>query len=350
MRSDIPRVSVGLPVYNGENFVEQAIDSILRQTFVDFELIISDNASTDATETICRTFAERDRRIRYYRNPKNIGGMPNFNRLVSLARGNYFKWAAHDDLCAPEFLEECVAVLDREPTVVLCHSLTQTIDQHGRVVDQDGPRSRIDSVNPRERFLDIVMPLTLGSVWFFQFGVIRIQALRNSSLQGAYPSADRILLAELALAGRFHQIPKLLFFERRHPDQYSNAVRSRLEGRAAAERLKRLLEWHNPGAKHAVAFPECRIVAESARAVLRSNLSWSDRIDCWIALARRSWWFRSKLVADLEIGFYALGQRLVRSVEPAQLHGFPRPTSARQRQTAWARNRTLTPGDPPKGF
>ena len=102
--ADRPRVSIGLPVYNGENFLEFALDSILGQTFQDFELIISDNASTDATESICRRYAAKDSRIRYYRNPNNQGAAQNYNRVFALARGEYFKWAAHDDVCKPNYL------------------------------------------------------------------------------------------------------------------------------------------------------------------------------------------------------------------------------------------------------
>src|SRR3954470_1068595 len=93
-----PRVSIGLPVYNGQRFLAPAVSSLLAQTFADFELVICDNASTDDTEAICRRFAERDPRVRYHRNEQNVGAAPNFNRALALSTGQYFKWAAHDDL------------------------------------------------------------------------------------------------------------------------------------------------------------------------------------------------------------------------------------------------------------
>jgi glycosyltransferase involved in cell wall biosynthesis len=320
MRSDVPRVSVGLPVYNGEDFLEQAIESILCQTFEDFELIISDNASDDATEKICRTFAERDRRIRYHRNSVNIGGTPNFNRLVRLARADYFKWAAHDDLCAPDFLGECVAVLDREATVVLCHSVTQVVDSQGHVVRQYTPSPRIGSPDPRERFSAVISPYSWMSLSPFQFGIIRIQALRNANLLGVYPGSDKVLLAQLALAGRLYQVPELLFSVRSHPNRYNSAHPARLsmsERRVAAGRLRRWLEFHDPGAKRIVAFPNWKILAETVRVVLKSDLPWSYRINCWMALARSTWWCPSDLVMDLDVGFYALSQRLIRVVKRA---------------------------------
>ncbi len=124
----MPRVSVGLPVYNGENFIKDALDSILAQTFEDFELIISDNASTDGTQQICRQYTSKDQRIRYIRNDGNIGASKNFNQVFELSSGEYFKWIAHDDLCAPEFLERCVEVLDQDPSIVLCFARPKAID------------------------------------------------------------------------------------------------------------------------------------------------------------------------------------------------------------------------------
>ena len=101
----MPRVSIGLPIYNGENFLGDAVESLLAQTFTDFELVLVDNASTDGTAAMCERFVARDKRVRYHRNPQNIGGAPNFNLAFQLAdRAPYFKWAAHDDRHLPDFL------------------------------------------------------------------------------------------------------------------------------------------------------------------------------------------------------------------------------------------------------
>ena len=120
MNDRIPKVSIGMPVLNGENYIEPAIRSILAQTYSDFELIISDNASQDRTEEICLYYAKKDRRIRYHRNDSNIGAARNFNRTVELAKGQYFKWAAHDDTLAPEYLEKCLEVLEQDESLILC--------------------------------------------------------------------------------------------------------------------------------------------------------------------------------------------------------------------------------------
>ena len=101
---------------------------MLAQTFEDFEIIVSDNASTDGTAAIVERYAERDSRVRLLRQPQNVGAARNYNYTVELAKGEYFKWAAHDDLCAPTFLERCVGVLDSRPEVATCYTRTQYVD------------------------------------------------------------------------------------------------------------------------------------------------------------------------------------------------------------------------------
>jgi len=140
VKDHLPRVSIGLPVYNGEDYLAEAVDSILAQTFEAFELILSDNASTDATEEICRGYETQDPRVRYFRSPTNRGAAWNYNNTVHMANSSeYFKWAAHDDTCAPEYLRKCVEVLDRDPEVVLCHTTTIDIDAQGQFSGKTKP-------------------------------------------------------------------------------------------------------------------------------------------------------------------------------------------------------------------
>ena len=127
-----PRLSIGMPVYNAERYLAEALDGFLAQTFQDFEIIVSDNASSDRTAEICLSFAERDPRIRYFRNARNLGAIPNFNRVFELSRAPLFKWAAHDDLYHPRYLQTCVRILDDDPDVILAHSSTAFVDDHGK--------------------------------------------------------------------------------------------------------------------------------------------------------------------------------------------------------------------------
>jgi glycosyltransferase involved in cell wall biosynthesis len=231
----VPTVSVGIPVYNGEDFVGQAIESLLNQTFTDFELLIQDNASTDATADICRSFADRDRRIRYVRNSANVGAINNFNLVFERARGRYFKWAAHDDLCAASFLERCVAILDQQPDVVLASGQTQLINddgspvafdderqcyvtRHGAPVGVLDPAHRAERGAPASRFWDV---LVRTNRTFEIFGLIRTEALRKTVLQENYYGSDKVLLAQLSLLGPFHLDDEILLLRRCHPKQSS---------------------------------------------------------------------------------------------------------------------------------
>ena len=104
VRSGVPKVSVGMPAYNSARWIDSSIRSILEQSFTDLELIISDNASTDGTYELCMQFAKQDPRIRVLRNERNVGANRNYLAVLSAARGEYFKWAASSDLCAPTFI------------------------------------------------------------------------------------------------------------------------------------------------------------------------------------------------------------------------------------------------------
>jgi glycosyltransferase involved in cell wall biosynthesis len=232
-----PKVSVGMPVYNGERYLAEALESLLGQRFEDFEVVISDNASTDATEEICRAYAEKDDRIRYVRNRENVGVIDNFNTVFRLSGGRYFKWAASDDVCASEYLQRAVQVLDDRPSVVLAWAKTVGIDERGErvplpneVSDLNSPYS-VYSSDPVVRLRRL-----LRNIWWVDgpfYGVIRSDALaRTRWLHPAHPSGDQILLAELSLMGRFYEIPEELFFSRVHPDKTSRR-HSTLSARAS---------------------------------------------------------------------------------------------------------------------
>jgi glycosyltransferase involved in cell wall biosynthesis len=209
------RVTIGLPVYNGENFIEDTINSILNQQFQDFELIISDNASTDRTESICREFARGDNRIQYYRNDKNIGAAPNFNNIVPKARGEYFKWMAHDDVIMPEFLNRCVEVLDNDTNAVLACPSVQFINANGDLLEKYASPFRTADPDPVVRFRETLY----GHRCFEVFGLIRLNELKKTNLIGCYNHGDGVLLSHLALLGKFAEITDGLFLSRRHEKQ-----------------------------------------------------------------------------------------------------------------------------------
>jgi glycosyltransferase involved in cell wall biosynthesis len=221
-----------MPVYNGARFISLAIDSLLSQTYTDFELIICDNASTDATYKICQAYAARDPRIRLFRNERNMGATYNYRRVFQLSRGVYFRYAAHDDVLAPTNIERCVEILKREPEIVLCYPGMQRIDERGRIIDtfiNSLPLREADPVSRWKRFHQLCHD---GSMCDPIFGLFRSSVLRQTAGLGNFISHDMILLGEIALRGQIYEIPEILFFERWHPGTSVNANPT-LDDRAA---------------------------------------------------------------------------------------------------------------------
>ncbi len=229
-----PRVTIGLPVYNGANYLREAIESLLSQSFDDFELIISDNASTDDTQAICEHYAASDARVRYERCSTNLGASRNYNRLVAMARGEFFKWAAHDDNCHPEFIAECISALDREPNAVLCFPSVHLIDDTGAIVSKYPFGLNVSHTTAHERLVAYLTQNFIRKKRMCNpiFGVIRLSALQKTRLIQNFIGSDRSLLAHLALLGKFIQLPDFLFERRVHFGISTMAERS-FSGRKA---------------------------------------------------------------------------------------------------------------------
>jgi glycosyltransferase involved in cell wall biosynthesis len=269
-----PMVCIGLPVYNGERYLRESLDALLAQTFTDFELVISDNASTDTTAEICREYAERDPRIRYIRQSHNIGAAPNHNFVASQARGRYFKWASHDDLYHPELIEQCVQALEEHPEVVLAHCWDAYVDESGETTSL--APYLLDTANPSARARLRSLLFTPGGNDFY--GVIRTEVLRRVRPHQTYYNADRTFMAGLVLAGRFHQVPRILYFRREHPGRASHGTR---RARAAALGPGRANRIRNPMVRMYVEY-----VLDFARAVWAAPVSTRERVWCLLEVAR----------------------------------------------------------------
>src|SRR5262249_51891373 len=164
--------------YNGQNFVAEAIRCVLAQTLTDWELIISDNASTDRTVSICRGFAATDSRIRVYQNPRNLGVCPNFNRVLQLSCGRYFKWITHDDLFGPEFLECSVRELETDERTVLVFPRLVYVDAEGRLLRRQAANLSISGPTAESRVNQLMRLESQGTdVFWSQFGLIRLDVL-----------------------------------------------------------------------------------------------------------------------------------------------------------------------------
>jgi glycosyltransferase involved in cell wall biosynthesis len=294
MKKDIPRVSIGLPVYNGGKYLGEAIDSILAQTYTDFELIISDNASSDHTPDICMAYANKDPRIRYFRNEINQGAAWNFNRVFELSVGEYFKWAAHDDLLDPEFLLKCVEVLDRDPSAVLCYSKVKKIDENRKLLENYDPPRNIDLPRPHQRFRELIR----FSQCFEIFGLIRANLLRKTPVMGNYAHGDGVLLVRLGLLGRMHKISEYLFFSRKHMEQSMNLFGCHVN---KMPDYHLYTTWFDPTKKGKIIFPYWKMLLEYCRTAVHAQITWYERINCYLSIMN---WVRrcSKyLIEDLFI-------------------------------------------------
>lgn len=294
-KSEKPRVSIGLPVFNGEKYLEKTLDSILAQTYPDFELIISDNASTDNTPRICRAYADKDSHILYYRNERNIGAAMNFNRVFELSSGEYFKWAAHDDLIAPEYISKCVDILDKDPSIVLCHSRTVILDEHGELIGTScvSDRMKIDSRKTHQRFGSLIRDRKFPSLIF---GVIRSSVLKMTPLIENYIGSDRNLLAQIALIGRIYEVPEYLFFRRKHSESFSRKVYPRFRDRLA---------WLDPKKRGQISFQYGRRILEFFKSIRCVPLKWSERFLCYAQIG--VWFFR--------VGYVLIGYEIKKAIQ-----------------------------------
>jgi len=309
-----PRLSIGLPVYNGENYLAESIEALLGQSYEDFELIISDNASTDGTAGIGRRYLKQDSRVRYIRHQRNIGLAPNHNFVFRQSRGEFFKWAASDDLYARDLLRRCVDSLDEHPRVVLAHAWEAAIDATGNVWQAHEYPLATDSPRAPERFRSILF----GSSGLFErdllfgpggsprngssgmsgfvrvdnrgvlracdmYGVIRSDVLRRIAPLGSYHHADRILACEITLHGPFHMTPDWMYFRREYPDRAYNAS-PKVRTRCAIQDPRRANRFRHPTA---------RLLAEYmwgyVAAIKNAPLSLADQRECYRYLAQ--WMF-----------------------------------------------------------
>ncbi|MBV8857745.1 MAG: glycosyltransferase [Acidobacteria bacterium] len=222
---DSPLVSIGMPVYNGERYLPEALDSLLAQDYPNIVITISDNASTDATEAICKRYAERDARIRYQRAARNMGAVWNFNRVFELSEGEFFMWAAFDDLRDPAFVSKCLAALQANPGAVLCYSDIRFIDERGEPVPFG-----LKTLHPTSESLEgRVSAMALSSFWYGFYGLMRADALAKTRLARPVWGFDVVLLMEVCLRGDVLFVPEQLFAYRVFTEKTAKDMAATLE-------------------------------------------------------------------------------------------------------------------------
>lgn len=287
-----PTVSVGIPVYNGERYLDAALSSLRRQTFTDFQVVVCDNASTDATAEIAQGHQEQDPRFRYVRNAENLGVIRNYRRALDLAQGRYFKWHSSDDTLHHDYLSEMVGALDADPRAVLCACLMPPIDDEGEPIpfdaaadahiSQSGERYRVwpapsglSDQRAVVRFDSAVNELPGNMEGQFFYGLMRTDVVRQLPPHGLYVGAERVLLAELALRGPWLYIDRPLAQRRIHLEHL---------GRGSVQDVTVRLDPQRSGR---IAFPAALQLAGYLRAIHDVPLRPSDRLHSYRSIARK---------------------------------------------------------------
>ncbi len=290
MAEPSPLVTIGLPCYNSERYIRQSIDSLLAQTYSNFVLVISDNASVDSTGEICRQYAASDSRIKYFRNDVNIGNPRNFNRVFELTSTEYLKWSTADDFWEPTFLERSLEIMERDPSIALCYPQAVLVDANGGNPQNYDDVLHLVQEDPADRFLTLITRIKLAHQ---HLGMIRTSHLRQTHLLGTYVGSDNNLLAELTLYGKFFELPHRLFFRRFHKDSGSWK-----RGDAAHDARV----YHAAGAKRAT-LTKWRIHLHFFSAVSTSPLPLQSKMRIYRHLTQRMIWDRRELA--LELAHYA---------------------------------------------
>lgn len=276
-----PLVSIGVPVYNGEHFLARALTSLLDQTLSNFELIISDNASTDGTQAICEDYSRQDRRVRYIRQQSNIGAPRNWNVVVHEARGVFFKWASASDYCAPVMLEKCVNAMQADPGIALCYGRTQLVDEHEQPIEVYRSDVGFYEERPSERFARVSTLMSLNNA---QCGVFRLDVLRLTRLDRLYPSGDMALMAELALYGKLQMIPDVLLFRRQGRNTFTSML-------TPLERQR----VYDPKAKAPMKFICVRRHLDNIVSIARAPISVVEKLRAYRVALRLARWERVNL-------------------------------------------------------
>ena len=303
----MPRISIGVPVRNGEAFLRQTLQSIVAQSYEDFEVLISDNASSDQTAEICREISRGDSRVRYFRQTSVLPPSVNHHFVLQRASGEYFKWNCHDDLVAPDFLRECLQALESDRGAVLAYPQFKIIDASGAELQTYSYPLQTNHPTAHVRFGSVLRADHRRYTGFEIYGLMRRRALERIPEMGNYVSADRVLLARLALLGRFIEVPGYLFFSREHGRR---SVRTLPVGIDPDRKwLRRLigvgalppLEWWDPAKTGCINFPEWRLIREYIASFRGAGMGFAEQAGCALETLR---WFGSdipKLTRDLLI-------------------------------------------------
>jgi len=281
-----PKVSIGMPVYNREKFVGAAIESHLNQTFSDFELILTDNASTDRSEEVCRAYAARDPRVKYFRNPRNLGAAGNYRRCFELSSGQYFRWTPSDDLVSPNLLARAVEILDGDPSIFVAYPRTKLIDADGKVLSDFDEHLHLMQDRPSERWKGVQRNLRLGNL---HYGLTRAEKFRRTGLLRQYSGGDFPLIAEMALYGKFCEIPDAFFYRRMHEEAASTALKDNTA----------LMAFYDPRTRGKLFLRYWVHLGANIKSVWRAPIPFPEKLRIYGFEGRRMVWGRKEYAGEL---------------------------------------------------
>jgi glycosyltransferase involved in cell wall biosynthesis len=295
--STVPKICIGMPAYNSEATIGVAIESLLGQSFGDFELIVSDNASTDSTRDIVESFAQHDRRICYVRQSENIGANRNYTAVARAARGEYFKWAASSDWCAPTFLEKCLMSLEQNSDAVLAAPRTRLFaGELATAIDYEYDIEVLD-FTPAARFITLRNNLALNNS---VNGLIRRESLRRTRLLDPFYGADIVLLGQLAMLGKIVRLDEFLYYRRM---EVATAT--------SLQDFESMRKHHYPQMSAKVLFQTWKLYCGWIRACTRTRMSMAERTQVLSCLVRMCYWDRRSLEHDIWDAFQYAKQRVL---------------------------------------
>jgi hypothetical protein len=279
-----PLVSIGMPVYNGERHMRSALDSLLAQDHDNFELVISENGSTDGTRAICRDYAARDPRVRVHHQPRHVPAIDNFKTALELARGDYFMWAAVDDTWYPAFVRMAVDELERNPEAGVAMSAIERVWDTGEPMDQIRFVGG-DDVNDKGYYATTRGVTSTRKYNLFIYGLFRTDVLKEAMrFAPQVPAWDRLVMCQIALATRFRYVDSILH-TRMHHKQPSHV---RLPDEPF-NKMQREAHW-----------VEAKILVAFARMLARSSMvPWHRKLYAPVILSRYGWILARGRIAPL---------------------------------------------------
>jgi glycosyltransferase involved in cell wall biosynthesis len=296
--SSIPKISIGMPAYNSAATIGASIKSLLEQSFGDFELIVSDNGSTDSTRDIVEGLAQLDRRIRYVCQPENIGANLNYSSVARAARGEYFKWASSSDWCAPTFLAKCLISLEQNDDAVLAAPRTRLFNNELTTATDYTYDIEVLDFTPVARLVRLTSNLRLNNA---VNGLFRTKSLRRTRLFDAFYHADIVLMGHLAMLGKIIRVDEFLYYRRMEV--------------ATATALQDPVAWrkhHYPQMSARVLFQSWKRNCGWMRACMATPMSTAERMRVVNYLLRMCFWDRQSLVDDVQGAFQYATQRVLR--------------------------------------